>query len=75
MNRSIFSALVGLSVFLSHFVLADDAKSKGTLTEQLDASKKKVAVEPEYLLRYKFQADELIRWKVTHLGTTETTIQ
>lgn len=26
-------------------------------------------------MRYKFQADELIRWKVTHLGTTETTIQ
>jgi hypothetical protein len=46
-----------------------------SLTEQLDAAKKKVAVEPEYLLRYKFQPDELIRWKVTHLGTTETTIQ
>jgi hypothetical protein len=28
----------------------------------------------EYLLRYKFQANEVIRWKVTHLVTTETSI-
>lgn len=53
----------------------DTATDDQALTKQLNAAKKKVAVETEYLLRYKFQPDELIRWKVTHLGTTETTIQ
>jgi hypothetical protein len=31
--------------------------------------------DQEYTLRYKFEANELIRWRVTHLGNTDTTIQ
>lgn len=63
-------------VLLAHSLRAEDVSNGGqALTKQLDAAKKKVAVEPEYRLQYKFQPDEMIRWKVTHLGTTETTIQ
>ena len=29
---------------------------------------------PEFLLRYKFAPGETIRWRVVHLGTTETKI-
>lgn len=32
------------------------------------------APRPEYLLRYKFAPGEAVRWKVVHLGTTETKI-
>ena len=75
MNRSFLTAVIARFLLLSTFAIADEAETKPTLSEQVDATKKKIAVEPEYLLRYKFQADELIRWRVTHLGTTETTIQ
>lgn len=64
-----------LALVLSHLAWGEDTQPKPTLTEQLEAAKKKVAVEPEHLLQYQFQPDELIRWKVTHIGTTETTIQ
>lgn len=69
--------LVSGSLLLSSTLIAQEPTpaKKPTLTEQLDNAKQKVAVEPEYLLRYKFQADEMLRWKVTHLGTTDTTIQ
>ena len=33
------------------------------------------AAPETYLLRYQFKAGEQVRWKVTHLGTTETKIQ
>lgn len=62
-------------LFVSACLAADEAKTKRTVTEQLEAAKDKIVVDPEYFLRYKFQPDEVIRWKVTHLGTTETTIQ
>lgn len=62
-------------MLLTNSLRAEDAPSPKPLTKQLDAAIKKVAVEPEYRLQYKFQPDEMIRWKVTHLGTTETTIQ
>src|SRR5688572_6956173 len=62
-------------VLITNSLRAEDAPSGQSLTKQLDAAKKKVAVEPEYRLQYKFDPDEMIRWKVTHLGTTETTIQ
>ena len=39
------------------------------------ATAAKDAASATYLLRYKFSPGEQVRWKVVHLGTTETTIQ
>lgn len=52
----------------------DDADAKRLA--QLERAKKAAAATTEetYELRYKFAANETVRWKVTHLATTETTI-
>lgn len=52
-----------------------ESKSTKDVAEQLEVAKEKLAPATEYLLRYKFEPDEIIRWRVTHLGSTETTIQ
>ena len=72
-TRLFFAAFLG-TMFLSP-AFAEDKQGQPTLAQQLEATKKKLAPEGEYTLRYKFQPEELIRWKVMHLGTTETTIQ
>jgi hypothetical protein len=49
----------------------DDAK---TLRAELDAAKQKLTAV-QVTLQYKFAKGETLRWKVEHLGATETTIQ
>jgi hypothetical protein len=49
------------------------------VTPRLAAEPPSATTEPaagdQYLLRYKFAAGETVRWKVVHLGTTETKIK
>jgi len=52
----------------------DSAAGKKSLADRIKAAAQR-ASEDSYLLEYKFHAGEEIRWKVLHLGTTETTIQ
>jgi hypothetical protein len=68
-------SLCGLLSVVSLALPGDEPAASKSITEQLEAAKKKVAPDPEVLLRYKFQRGEVIRWRVTHLGNTETTIQ
>ncbi len=54
---------------------SDEPKPDKNRSDQLDAAKKRVVANQEYSLQYKFAPQETIRWKVTHIATTETTIQ
>jgi hypothetical protein len=55
--------------------LADEKPASKSSADQRPAAKPAAVSEPTYMFRYKFQPGEVIRWKVTHLGNTETTIQ
>jgi hypothetical protein len=57
----------------SSMVLADDAEKSARRTAELEKAKQR-ATEARYELRYKFHKGEVIRSRVTHLATTETTI-
>ena len=53
----------------------DETKTASVLVDQPAAARQGQENEAEYTLRYKFKDGELIRWRVTHMGNTETTIQ
>jgi len=56
-------------------VWAEEDSDPADIRAQLEKAKKRVVAQEDYELRYKFTADEAIRWKVVHLATTETRIQ
>src|SRR5262245_62148309 len=62
-------------IFLAPAIGAQEAKKSPTPNSPAAAANPSAANQEEYLLRYKFQSGELIRWRVTHLGNTDTTIQ
>lgn len=69
--------LLVLAVLFSSPVLFSSARGAETsapASAGTDAAAKPAKESEEYLLRYKFAPGETIRWKVTHLGTTETKI-
>lgn len=72
MNRTlILSATFFVLLSGSRLLLADEPAD----ADSADASTQQAAGEERYLLRYKFEEGEIIRWKVVHMGTTETKIQ
>ena len=68
--RHTFSLAFLASLLLTGGLAADDEE----ISAQLNSAKKR-ATEQSCTLRYRFTAGEVVRWKVVHLGTTETTIQ
>jgi hypothetical protein len=66
---------VVLCLLLASLVRADLGAESSDLGAQLEAAKQKVVTQPEYELRHKFSPKEVVRWKVVHLGTTETEIR
>jgi hypothetical protein len=70
-NLLVLSVLFSLPVLFSS---ARGAETAAPATPETGASAQPAKSSEEYLLRYKFAPDETIRWKVTHLGTTETKI-
>lgn len=61
-----------LVVFLAATAIADDAPPSPA-SQLNDAARK--ATAKKYDLRYKFEKDETIRWRVSHLATTQTKIK
>ncbi len=73
MNLSFPRLLVLIGLAFSTTTATTAADDGTTLTDQLQAAKRKVTAQ-EVTLRYKFKKGESLIWKVEHLGATETTI-
>ncbi|MGE3777133.1 MAG: hypothetical protein AB7F89_08120, partial [Pirellulaceae bacterium] len=58
---------------VSAVAAADEPQTASVLVAK--NTKEAAPAEQEHMLRYKFTEGEVIRWRVTHLGNTETTIQ
>lgn len=54
--------------------LRAQADEKSEALQALEKAKDKL-VDDTYLLRYKFKSGDILRWKVLHTASTETTIQ
>jgi hypothetical protein len=74
-NREIlwgaFSILLVVGVITTH----TSAETTRPTSPDTSSEAKSPSEEAEYELRYKFQLDEVIKTKVVHLATTETTIR
>jgi len=62
-----------LILIASAIVLADDADKSARRAAELQKAKER-ATDERYELRYKFHKGEMVRTRVVHLATTETTI-
>lgn len=60
---------------ITSLVWAGEDPHSSELSAQLQAAKDKLVSGEECELRYQFSPGETVRWKVVHLGTTETTIR
>jgi hypothetical protein len=66
-------SLTLLIILLASLAIADDADKSPRRAAELEQATQRAATD-YYELRYRFHKDEVIRTKVTHLATTETTI-
>ncbi len=67
-------ALAFCTIKLAAACFADDSPDADAV-EKLEAAKRKLAASEKHLLRYKFSKGEIVRWRVVHLATQETTIK
>jgi hypothetical protein len=72
-NKLFWIGLVGLSLLGSVGTALDETQATD-LSAKLERAKQ-LATLRTYQLRYKFRPGEVLRWKVVHLTTVETTVQ
>ncbi len=70
--------LAGLAPGYSAAQTADDEKAgtsgSADVLRELEKAKR-LATQERHLLQYKFRKGDVLKWKIVHLATTETTIQ
>ena len=75
MNTYHVSPLLLLSLCLTLPICADEGPDPSEVAAELKKAKARVVEDEKFELRYKYAPDEVVRWKVVHLATTETLIQ